>query len=255
MSATSGLVLGGVSCAAIRPCASRLVATVNGGASWRFVETPKVSLGKAVSSVQVANGLDGWLYGPGLWSTHDGGARWRKLSLPGAVVQMADSAGTVYAVWSRIRRRTAPGSCSAARWAGTHGPAPATSQATPTPQGTVWRCSAGRSGLATARIYGRLPTGAHWRRSAFHCTGTNFGLWYIAAASTSDVVFLCVGPGNEGSSGIRVLISADGGTTVHLTGKSAVGGAPYGFAVPDGRANVVTPCLLRQPGRSRSVGQ
>jgi hypothetical protein len=74
------------------------VATVNGGASWRFVETPKVSLGKAVSSVQVANGLDGWLYGPGLWSTHDGGARWRKLSLPGAVVQMADSAGTVYAV-------------------------------------------------------------------------------------------------------------------------------------------------------------
>jgi len=55
-----------------------------------------------------ASRRNGWLYGPGLWATHDGGGRWRRIvlggnvipSLGGGVVAMAAAAGDVYAVVS-----------------------------------------------------------------------------------------------------------------------------------------------------------
>jgi len=80
------------------------------GARWHFRKAPAVrffndagaSRGQVsrVSSVVFASRRDGWLYGPGLWSTRDGGARWHRLSLGGGIDAMAASAGTVYAVVS-----------------------------------------------------------------------------------------------------------------------------------------------------------
>ena len=88
LSARTGFVLGGVGCRIQRACTARLVATADGGARWHFLKTPAVrffndagaSRGQAsrVSSVVFAGRRDGWLYGPGLWSTRDGGARWHR---------------------------------------------------------------------------------------------------------------------------------------------------------------------------------
>lgn len=36
----------------------------------------------SVSQIRFADANDGWAYGPGLWTTHDGGARWRQDYLP-----------------------------------------------------------------------------------------------------------------------------------------------------------------------------
>ena len=38
----------------------------------------------AVSRIRFVNILDGFLYGPSLYTTHDGGATWNKVTLPGA---------------------------------------------------------------------------------------------------------------------------------------------------------------------------
>ena len=125
-SPASGFVLGGVGCQPQRACTARLVATTDGGARWRFLTAPDVRLfdnagnpltqASRVGSVVFASRRDGWLYGPGLWSTRDGGAHWRRISLGGAivpsggggVVAMAASAGTAYAVVSPDPSRGRP---------------------------------------------------------------------------------------------------------------------------------------------------
>lgn len=82
--------------------------------------------------------------------------------------------------------------------------------------------------------------GVRWRQYAFRCPGPGYGLQASAAASASDVVFLCAGGGAAGSMGKEVLRSADGGQTVRLTGQAPLGGDPSGIAVPPGRTNVIT---------------
>ena len=110
-------------------CAS-LRTTDDAGASWVTVPVP-VALNKALSldawgsyastdaplSVHFANATDGWLYGTlpapatsrangssvvtRLWSTHDGGATWRRIrlgsyALTGGVIQMATHGALTY---------------------------------------------------------------------------------------------------------------------------------------------------------------
>ena len=82
LSPGSGFVLGGVGCTPGKACTARLVATTDGGARWHVVKAPAVRLsdlsaGGSVSRVVFASARVGWLYGPGLWSTRDGGADWR----------------------------------------------------------------------------------------------------------------------------------------------------------------------------------
>ena len=117
VSPSSGFVLGGVGCTHGNPiCRARLAATTDGGAQWHFAGAPDVLLfygagdlltqASRVSGVVFANSRDGWLYGPGLYATHDGGAHWQRISLGGNIVPslgggvtaMAASAGTAWAV-------------------------------------------------------------------------------------------------------------------------------------------------------------
>jgi len=53
-----------------------------------------------VSEVRFADELDGWIYGPSLFATHDGGDSWQHVSLGGSVVSLETSGGYVDAVVS-----------------------------------------------------------------------------------------------------------------------------------------------------------
>ncbi len=44
------------------------------------------------------SGQDGWLFGGGLWSTHDGGFTWTAVDVPGGVYRLEAAAGTVWAL-------------------------------------------------------------------------------------------------------------------------------------------------------------
>jgi hypothetical protein len=252
ISPTTGYVLGGVGCQTQQACKARLMATADSGAHWHFAGAPAVRFfngGYAlrgqrsrVSSVVFASRADGWLYGPGLWATHDGGAHWRKLSLGGGIDTMAVGARTVYAVvsprgggqeelyaspagedaWARVGTMTGdPGAVLAvsgkAAWFGT--------SVAGTRGGVVW---------ATA-------DGVHWHQHPFRCPGAAYyGLSGIAAASPSHVVFLCTGNGAMGSLSKEVLTSADGGQRLQLAGLAPLGGGTDGIAVPPHDAKVIT---------------
>ncbi len=248
LSPASGFVLGGVGCTVQRPCAARLVATTDGGARWHFVQAPAVRLsgltsGGSVSRIVFASRRAGWLYGPALWSTRDGGAHWRQLALGGAVRLMAASAGRVYAVvappggkpdelfaspgrdaWARVGHFTARFGILAvsgrAAWFGNGG-------------GFIERSSP--YVWATA-------DGAHWHKYPVRCPAPydRDGLASIAAASPSDVFFLCLSDAAAGQQGKAVLRSVNGGKTARLAGTAPASGSGGLIAVPPGRPQVIT---------------
>jgi photosystem II stability/assembly factor-like uncharacterized protein len=112
VSANEGWVLGGV------PCASGqcpfIVRTLDGGQTWTPVAAPATTITSGspvpagyvdvtggVDGIRFADPLDGWVFGPELWSTHDGGMTWQRVTLPGAsgaaIVALEARAGSVQA--------------------------------------------------------------------------------------------------------------------------------------------------------------
>jgi len=91
-----------------KPCRSLLLrTTTDGGRTWADLPAPAPfasagSGGDAVRSILFASPRDGWAFGPGLWQTRDGGATWRRVSIPGGLVlDMAAGDGRVLAATGR----------------------------------------------------------------------------------------------------------------------------------------------------------
>ncbi len=112
VSSDEGFVLGNAPCAS-PPCTS-VLRTTDGGTTWVGIPAPRAAYagpegvqgasGQAtgVSGIRFADPLDGWAYGPSLWATHDRGATWHEVKLPGtsssaAVVALETSGGLVHA--------------------------------------------------------------------------------------------------------------------------------------------------------------
>ncbi len=237
-SPSSGVVLGGVGCSLVGECRARLAATSNGGASWQFLPAPDVWLANhspLVSQVVFASPRNGWLYdqysSSSIWATHDGGAHWSRLSLPGDIRAMAASASTVYAVVGDQLYRSPAGSD---RWARV---------------GTMTAPSASLAVLGKAAWFGysllngtgqlwATADGVHWHQYSVSCpTGTT--LAGIAASSSTHVAFLCAFAEGMYHTSKAVLQSVNGGRTEYLTGTAPVPGDVYGFAVPPLRSKVV----------------
>ena len=81
--------------------------------------------------------------------------------------------------------------------------------------------------------------GARWHQYPFACPG-NYGLQSIAAASPSDLVFLCTGESSAGHTAKEVLLSVNGGKTEHLAGPAPLAGVGGVIAVPPRRRVVIT---------------
>lgn len=112
VSATDGYLLGITLSDCAASAASKIVLreTTDGGLHWTALPAPAASWGgvapdgngnipaDGVTSLLFANARDGWVYGPGLWATHDGGATWRLVATRGRAVQrMAVTGGRVLA--------------------------------------------------------------------------------------------------------------------------------------------------------------
>jgi photosystem II stability/assembly factor-like uncharacterized protein len=95
------------------PCTS-IVRTLDGGRSFVGIPAPRTS---QVSQLRFEDDLNGFAYDPQLWSTHDGGAHWRRVPLPGTATELAASDGWVYAiVWSGGQARLWHSPAGADRW-------------------------------------------------------------------------------------------------------------------------------------------
>lgn len=83
----------------------RLAETSDGGAHFTALAVPKAvpAAGSnptttTASDVRFGSASDGWIFGGGLWSTHDGGDSWGKQKLPGRVVRLEAASGTAWAL-------------------------------------------------------------------------------------------------------------------------------------------------------------
>ena len=90
VSTSVGFVLGISSCST--GSCTTIARTENGGKTWLQIPAPSVPLAQgplittdssAVSKIRFVNILDGYVFGPNLFTTHDGGATWHKVTLPG----------------------------------------------------------------------------------------------------------------------------------------------------------------------------
>ncbi len=81
-----------------------VAATKDYGLTWRRVNPPPAGPpngDSGVSQIRFLQSADGWAFGPELYASHDGGANWAKISLPGRVIDLATVGGSAYAVVAR----------------------------------------------------------------------------------------------------------------------------------------------------------
>ncbi len=260
-----GVVLGG-SGSASHVYRAQLAVTADGGAHWSLMQAPAVWLANAssslpqVSQVVFADRADGWLYDQynsgHIWVTHNGGASWREITLPGNIATMAVSAHAVYAVagnqlyssplgwnaWMRVNARTRYG--------------PMTGSTLAISGNSVW--------FGSSTYLWTTADGVHWARYPFHCPAPIYGEPYslagISAANRSDVAFLCAAATGMYHTFMKVLVSFNGGRTEWqtLTAPPSAGDVAA-FAVAPGRFGVISIAVVT-PGldniyRSANLGQ
>jgi hypothetical protein len=95
-----GAVLGQAPCGS-RLCTTMASTTSYGGSWWRMGAPPAGPPrgGSGVSQVRFLDLRNGWAFGPELWATHDGGAHWHRISLPGGrVIDLATVGRRAFAV-------------------------------------------------------------------------------------------------------------------------------------------------------------
>jgi hypothetical protein len=242
-----GVVLGSAS----RAYRAQLAVTADSGAHWSLMRAPSVWLANStprlpqVNKVAFANRADGWLYDQynsgHMWVTHNGGKSWREVTLPGNVQAVTASANAVYAV------------------AGNH------LYRSPLPRDAWRQVSPGpRSGVMTGKTLAvsgysiwfgsdtslwTTADGAHWARYQVHSPGSYYGIPYelagIAAASPRTVAFLWAAPIGMYRSGIKVLVSSNGGRSERRTQADP---PPVGdvaaFAVSPGRLGMISVAVV-----------
>lgn len=245
VSAQTGFVLGTRHCSEL-PCKALLEKTVDGGKTWTSVPVPAVSLvptftaspASAVSTVRFENATDGWLFGPSLWATTDGGAQWHQVSMSGKVIALAAADGVAFAATEPVngglnQARLYQNQAGGTTWAHVSGVAPA--DALTVSGHSVW------AGLAPS-MSTSTDSGKHWSKLPFSCPAGRPDPTALAAASPADVALACTNPAfpQPGFSQKNVYTSANGGRTFLLAGHPAEPGETGLLAMPPGQPQVIT---------------
>jgi photosystem II stability/assembly factor-like uncharacterized protein len=225
VSASEGWVLGTAPCAH-QPCTS-VVRTTDGGRSWIGIPAPRLPLApwpgqRGLSSLRFADPLDGFAFGSQLWVTHNGGATWRRVRLPGRIGDLETSAGVVYAAVTSRRGTVTVYTSPAAggRWIPVPGlPAGVTGYAG---LGTVTRHGTAAWIILGSRLYA-TRTGLGWTEEPVRCPRDD-QMASAGAFSARRVTLLCVGGPAAGSASKVLYSSRDGGARFRRAGQPPLGG-------------------------------
>jgi photosystem II stability/assembly factor-like uncharacterized protein len=232
VSADQGFVLGAVPCASLPsppaasgPCPS-LAKTGDGGRTWRRRPAPPTTIHSSdptgdasqVSRVRFGDPSNGWAFGPGLWSTHDGAGTWHAIDLGGVVTDLASSAGVTYALVTHCDSRPCGQGATLYRTDNAADDWHAVEGVTLTPTGgtislhgrAVW--IVGRSIGPGQSLLSASADGADWTTRPDLC-GADASLTGVAPVSALGLFVLCGDSPGAGSEPKRVLWSTDGGAS------------------------------------------
>jgi hypothetical protein len=185
-----------------------------------------------VSEVRFANPLDGWMFGPALYDTHDGGKTWQSVSTGGAVISLETAGGVVDALVSpctpgaactgRLRLEQAPVSGGTFQTVVT---GPVGSLGTAAHPDLSLQPPAGFAllgeGTGGATVYATddLGSAASWKPFPNPCASSHYALSSFVAPDTSTLYSLCSGNPAMGSTS-KVAVATSGGKS------TGVGSAP-----------------------------
>jgi hypothetical protein len=245
----------------VGPCGAdtctTVLGTTNGGGTWNALATltaPLTSeMKRGVSQIRFADPLHGWIFGPALWATNDGGVKWKKQTPPGGgrlVPELAADSAAVYAVVSPCRLNQAPSRCQPTVWRTAAGAGAWTQVSLRLPFGSVTnRAVLAVHGVAAylvvpsesphGDVLDATVDGRHWSSRPDPCNKAKAeALIGVAAISDTDVALLCEGSGAPSQAEKRVFRSNDAGETTSPAGhtplegiESQIAAAPNGTLV------------------------
>ncbi len=248
---TTGAVLGHAGSCAARPCTA-IAGTHDYGKSWSEIGAPPAGPPAAttgVSQIRLLNLHDGWVYGPALFATHNGGRSWHPIrSLPGRVIDL-----------SAVGRRAFAVVASGCTGTGAQFAAGCTGFSLYSAKGTSdqWRPVPGASGSGRAvagglqltgqggyllvgrHLYAGPVTGAAWHPVparaattpaclASRASGSALIAPLSLASGASDLFLVCRNPA---ATGLTLYRSGDGGSTWQSRGAVSATGTAASLAV------------------------
>ena len=233
VSPTVGYVLG----TAGKCCTAVMLRTTDGGTHWQSVPPPPVTVrpgpgqSGGASSVRFASPLDGWVFGPKLYATHDGGKTWQDLSVHGSVLALETSDRVVVAVVSPCQTGTScieQASSSGGSFAVFHTEQHLAGPGAISLNGSGGFAFLGFSGSAkpVAHIFAssNLTNQQGWNPFSDPCAVTPLTLGSFVAPDPVHLYSLCVGNDASGVGEKIVTVTQNGATRV--AGKAPPPGLP-----------------------------
>jgi photosystem II stability/assembly factor-like uncharacterized protein len=240
-----GWVLG-LECPSPGVCRAGIRATDDGGRTWRKTGAPPVGIstaegGSSVSQIRFADRLNGFVFGPRLFVTHDGARSWAEGNVAGRV-RALEAVGT--SVWALREESCSSGVCPeqlvvSSDFGRTWDRAPVQPPVAGTPgtllrfgQSTAWLLSwnYGREGSSGGLIITR-DRGRSWHELPNPCTPEYASDERLATSDGVHVWLLCAGQPSAGQQ-LKVLHgSADGGAHWDAGRAAPSGGYVWNLAV------------------------
>lgn len=237
-----GWVLGAVPCGT--SACTEMIATLDGSA-WAGLGRVPAPIARSglpgVSEIRMASPRDGWVFGPGLFHTADGGRRWRAEPIPGGGKQVLSLAATPTMAYAIVSPCATGSVCHRRLSVGrTHAPArpswrrlrltlpPNTSfgefPATVAISGRTVYLADAQQYPAPDAFYASVGAGPFVPRPVPCAKAQDGSLADIAPYSPARVVLLCVINPGMGSALKTVYRSADTGRTDHPAGRTPLFG-------------------------------
>ncbi|HUZ44117.1 MAG TPA: hypothetical protein VMU63_06900 [Acidimicrobiales bacterium] len=241
-----GYVLGATGCAAV--ACTAILRTRDAGRTWAGIPAPSVGVGSAApdaNEIRFADPMNGWVFGhQALQSTHDGGAHWSDVALPGggSIQSLEAGGGFAYAlVITGNGANPAPAGLyrtpvGTDRWsivAGTN-VANAVSGVVVVHGASVWMVVQPAAGASVFRA----SSGGTWVTRTLPCQGPSGNA--IAAVDAQDMAVVCASGAAAGQQPKLVYVSTDAGSSWKPAGSAPEGGDTLGLAMASTSGMVIS---------------
>ncbi len=253
-----GWVLGAAPCGSKSKLCTDVIGTTDGGATWSLLggvkaPIPKVSLGEpGVTEIRFATPEDGWVFGPGLFHSTNGGRSWSAERIPGHAKQvraLAVNSGAAYTVASTcdvgVVCKASPSLWTTSSLTGSSWKAVALKlRSSPIVTVTVYGQTVyvlnGRTDTGGNKLWASTDGGSHFSSRPVPCDSTeDNSLISVAASSATDVALLCEGAAAASDAGKAVYRSDNTGKTYTYAGALGLPGIQAQLAMsPSGNLAV-----------------